>query len=102
MVLSGPVALLTHDLATEVSQLINAPFFVDGRRIPLGATVGVAIGRAPMSPAALIQQADEAVLAAKSARNARTGGDGRSQPPAQPAHRDHDGLAGRPAAAAHS
>ena len=102
VVLSGPVALLAHDLATEVSPVINAPFFVDGRRIPLGATVGVAIGRAPMSPAALIQQADEAVLAAKSARNARTGGDGRSQPPAQPAHRDHDGLAGRPAAAAHS
>ncbi len=80
VLLSGRIAHFAGDLATRAAAAIGAPLTIDGQRIPVGATIGTATGRAPMSAAQLIKRADEAVLSAKAERNARVGHDGRNLP----------------------
>jgi diguanylate cyclase (GGDEF)-like protein/PAS domain S-box-containing protein len=61
-----------RDLAEQVLALFSAPFAVDGREVFETASVGIALGRAPMRPEDLVQHADAAMYRAKAAGGNRS------------------------------
>jgi diguanylate cyclase (GGDEF)-like protein len=59
----GDVALVTERIAAS----LGVPFSIDGREIPVTASIGVALRHADHGPADLLREADAAMYRAKSA-----------------------------------
>jgi diguanylate cyclase (GGDEF)-like protein len=54
-----------RDVADRIVQAIRMPLLVDGLRLTVQGSVGVAVGAQPLIPAVLVRQADEALYQAK-------------------------------------
>jgi len=66
-----------EDVAALAERLVGAmrrPMRVDGREVPVGASVGVALSAPGLSPEGLLRNADVAMYAAKAARRDTTAG----------------------------
>ncbi|QYG92271.1 GGDEF domain-containing protein [Iamia sp. SCSIO 61187] len=56
-----------RDVADRIVAAVGRPMEIEGRRVQVGASIGVAVGAHPLIPAQLMKRADDALYLAKSA-----------------------------------